>query len=66
MHESRQCYKRFTPGWFIWWDGIDTWTLSIVKGVEGTDYWTRTDPAIEGVYAAGGTATGEATVSEVV
>jgi len=50
-------------GYFIWWDGVDSWIISDRLGIEGTAYWTRTDPDIEGVYTACGTATGEATVA---
>lgn len=55
---------RADDGYYIWWDGTDTWTISTVLGTVGTDYWTRTDPNINGVYSPGGTATGDATVAE--
>lgn len=42
----------------IWWDGIDTWTISLVLGTQGTDFWTLTAADIAGVYTLGGTATG--------
>ena len=56
--------RRIDGAYFIWWDGTDTWTISAVLGTQGTEYWTRVDPNIVGVYALGGTATGEATVAE--
>ncbi len=63
-HNGKGYARRADGAYYIWWDGIDTWTISAVLGVQGTDYWTRTDPNINGVYAIGGTAIGEATVAE--
>lgn len=48
--------------YYIWWDSIDTWTISTVLGSKGTDWWERTDPIFYGVYSPAGTATGDATV----
>lgn len=56
--------QRADDAYSIWWDGIDSWIISAVLGTQGADYWTRTDPNINGVYAVGGTAIGEATVAE--
>ena len=64
-YNKKPTYQIVATGWFIWWDGIDSWKISTVIGTEGTAFWTRTDPAIEGVYAVGGTATGEATVAVI-
>lgn len=65
-YNGKNYYKLSTGDWYLWWDGVDTWTISTVLGTEGAAYWTRVDPAIEGVYSPGGTATGDATVAEVV
>ena len=56
--------KRSTGGYYIWWDGVDSWILSVELGVTGTDHWKRTDPSILGVYGPEGAATGDATVAE--
>jgi len=64
FYNNRESLVLAAGGWFIWWDGTANWKISTVKGTEGTDFWTRTDPSIEGAYTAGGTATGEATVAE--
>ena len=58
-------YEIAATGWFIWWDGTDTWNISTVVGTQGTAYWTHAFPGIEGAYTIGGTATGEATVAVV-
>ncbi|MBA7474991.1 hypothetical protein ES707_10354 [subsurface metagenome] len=63
-HNGKGYARREDGGFYIWWDGIDTWTISAVLGTQGTEYWTRTDPNIIGVYAIGGDAIGEATVAE--
>ncbi len=62
-YNDKRCYEITTTQWFLWWDGIDTWNISTIPGIQGTDFWTRTDPDIEGLYTPGGTATGDATVS---
>lgn len=64
-YEGKQTFKLTTGDWYIWWDGTDTWNISTVIGTQGADFWTRTDPAIEGVYDPGGTAVGDATVAEI-
>jgi len=65
-YNDKPSYEIVATGWFIWWDGINSWKISMVRGTEGDDFWTRNDPAIEGVYTPGGTASGDATVAEVV
>jgi len=61
-HNNKQYYQRPDEAWFLWWDGVDTWNVSSALGVQGDDFWTRTDPDIEGDYAPGGTAEGTLTV----
>ncbi|GAI69036.1 unnamed protein product [marine sediment metagenome] len=51
-------YRRTIPGFFIWWDGVDTWTISEVLGTPGADFWTLATESPVGVYTLGGTATG--------
>lgn len=65
-YNGKDSYEIVATGWFIWWDGINSWKVSTVRGTEGTDYWTRMSPDIEGPYTPGGTATGTATVAETV
>lgn len=64
-YKSKRSYQRAPDGFFIWWDGIDTWTISAILGYPGVEYWTRTDPNIVGVYALGGVAIGIPTVTEI-
>ena len=65
-YNLKPSYEIVATDWFIWWDGIDSWIISTVRGTEGTNFWTRTDPAIEGVYSPTLPATGDATVAELV
>lgn len=62
-YNGKASYVLAGGGWYIWWDGVDTWNISTVQGTQGTNYWTRTDPAMVGVYSPGGSATGDATVA---
>jgi len=51
-------YRRVVAGYYLWWDGIDTWYISAILGTPGADYWTLTQASPVGVYTLGGTATG--------
>jgi hypothetical protein len=62
-YNGKSYYTRIDALFFLWWDGIDSWYISSVKGTPGTAYWKRTDPDTIGEYAPAGTATGTATVS---
>lgn len=62
---DKRSYEITATQWFLWWDGLDTWNISAAPGVQGADFWTRTDPDIEGDYDPGGTATGDATVTKL-
>jgi len=64
-YNDKPSYQLATNGWFIWWDGVDSWKISTLRGTPGAAYWTRTDPAIGGLYTPGGTATGDATVTVI-
>ncbi len=64
-YNDKPSYEIVGTGWYIWWDGIDTWNISTLRGTQGADYWTRTDPLIEGLYSPGGTAIGDATVTVI-
>lgn len=61
-HNDKNYFRRTDEAWFIWWDGVDTWNISEVLGVQGDAYWIRTSPAIEGEYVPQGTAAGTPTV----
>jgi len=65
-YNGKPSYLLAAGGWYIWWDNVDTWNISTVQGTQGTNYWTRTNPAIAGVYSPGGTAVGDATVALTV
>jgi len=62
IHNGKTYFRRPDEAWFLWWDGVDTWNISSALGVQGDDYWTRTDPDVEGEYVTQGTAEGLATV----
>jgi len=51
-------YRRVVAGYNLWWDGIDTWYISIVLGTPGVAYWSLTQASPVGIYTLGGTATG--------
>ena len=65
-YNSKPSYMLAAGGWFIWWDDVDTWNISTIQGAQGANYWTRANVAIAGVYAIGGGAIGEATVTLTV
>ena len=65
-YNSKPSYMLAAGGWYIWWDGVDTWNISTVQGTQGANYWTRVSAAIAGVYAVGGGSIGEATVALTV
>ena len=50
---------------FLWWDGVDTWVVSAVADVTGTDYFSRTDASPIGAYTNQGSATGTVTGADV-
>ena len=51
-------YKRATGGFYIWWDGVDTWNISEILGTPGAEFWTLATESPVGIYTLGGTATG--------
>ena len=63
LYNGKESWARETPGYYLWWDGIDTWTISTELGTPGTAYWTRQDPNPVGLYSPQGTATGDATLA---
>lgn len=65
LHNGIISYAREDDGWFIWNNGIDTWVISEIKGNPGARHWDREDPSQEGIYEFKGTATGDATVTEI-
>lgn len=62
LHNDELYFQRHDEAWFIWWDGVDTWNISEVLGVQGDSFWTRTDPTVDGDYVPQGTAQGTPTV----
>lgn len=65
LYNDKPSYVNAAGSWLIWWDGIDTWYISTLRGTPGGAHWTRTDPAIQGIYSEGGTAGGDATVTVI-
>lgn len=51
-------FKRTIGGFYIWWDGVDTWTISEILGTPGEGFWTLATESPVGIYTLGGTATG--------
>ena len=44
-------YKRVVAGFYLWWDGIDTWYISPTLGTPGAaGHWTLTQASPVGVY----------------
>lgn len=64
-HAGKRSYELAGNGWFLWWDGIDTWYISMELGVKGAGYWSHADPNIEGDYEPKFEADGIATVTEI-
>ena len=64
-HYGERYYQRTPNGYFLWWNGLDTWYISTELDIPGAAWWQRIDPNIEGIYAPGGTAVGDATVAEI-
>ncbi len=65
LYNSRPSFELEGDGWFIWWDGIETWIISPGRGFFGDTYWTHPFLDIEGVYVPEGLAVGGATVTVV-
>lgn len=40
--------------WDLWWDGIDSWIISLEAGTLGDGYWKRTDASPVGPYFSNG------------
>ena len=63
LYVGVRAFKLTTGNYYLWYTaGTDTWTISEVLGTPGALYWTKVG-SIWGVYAPGGTATGDATIS---
>ena len=62
QHNDKNYYERPDKAWLIWWDGVDAWNISEALDIQGDNFWTRTDPVIEGEYSPGGNAQGTPTV----
>lgn len=64
QRNNKPYYELSGNGWFIWWNGIDRWYITIEPGELGDGWWSHQGPDIEGLYFNGGTAIGNATVAE--
>jgi len=65
VYFGKMSYRRTDGAYFIWWDAIDSWTISTILGTTTPVHWLRVDPNIEGEYQPGDEATGVATVTEI-
>jgi len=63
---SRPSYKHSTNDFYIWWDGFDTWLITVARGDTASGKWSLVSPDIEGVYTPTVPYTGDATVAELV
>lgn len=61
-YNNANYYIRDDGEWFIWWNGVDRWTISATLGGVAPPKWLRTDPSVLGAYAAAPPTTGIATV----
>ena len=59
---GQSSYQRADGRYWLWFS-VTEWILSSVKGIIGTDFWSKGDATITGVYTANGTATGTPTVA---
>ncbi len=64
-YNGKRSYELTGNGWFIWWNDIDTWIISTIRGVSGDSFWTWPFPNIEGTYEPNGGASDGATVTEI-
>lgn len=62
-YNLRPSFEKEGGGWFIWWNGVNSWIISTVRGLGGVAYWTRTNPSEKGTYTPTPPATGIATVT---
>jgi len=46
------------PGFYIWWNGVDSWIISILLGTPAADHFKRTNTSVVGPYTNQGAATG--------
>ncbi|GAI10276.1 unnamed protein product, partial [marine sediment metagenome] len=57
-------FKRTVAGFYLWWDGIDTWYISDVLGTPGAlGHWTLQTASPVGVYTPVLPATGDVEVT---
>lgn len=63
MFNGKDYARRLDGAFFIWWNGLDRWTLSVELGSMGVSWWGRVVPLIVGPYSPYGNATGMATVA---
>lgn len=65
LYNGRGYARRADGAYFLWWDGVDTWTISAVLGTPGADYWEEVAVSpVSAAYDPLGTATGVAAVAE--
>lgn len=63
LYNGKESWARVVAGYYLWWNGTDSWIISTVLGTQGTAYWSRTSPNPSGLYTPQGTATGDATLT---
>ncbi len=63
-HNGKPSYRRTDSGFFLWWDNVDKWIISVLLGVLGVGHWSRQSDIIVGQYLHQGTYTGDPTLFE--
>lgn len=64
-YNGKSSYKLAGNGWSLWWNGVDAWIISTIRGTEGVNYWLHVGVEIEGDYTPEGPNTGDATVTVI-
>jgi hypothetical protein len=57
-----KAFFKKASGYYLWWNGVDSWIMSAALGVLGAGHWTRANADLVGAYTATSTNTGTATV----
>lgn len=66
VYRGKPYYVNADHSYSIWWDGVDTWLITVGPGLTAPAKWALVSPDIEGVYTPSLPYTGNATVSEIV
>lgn len=62
IYNGQPWYGRFDSQYYIWWNGADSWYISLTVGIIAPGAWIRTDAVITGLYDHLGAVQGHPTV----